>query len=196
MQIWQLICSHSPLMVEYTSHAQPVNNTCNIDPLGITLFLSQRAFTNNKKAEREVGLNRVNTISMIQTKYSKTWLIWKSRDRKKVYWIMKNLYNSVFFLLANILLEKFVLLLLVRYAVAYYAVAVTHYCFTLCSVVINVTFNTVKPLSIISERTMKNKQWMPENNVCGEVIYFELFEKNCTDFSFELWIIMVLKISR
>jgi hypothetical protein len=60
-----------------------------------------------------------------------------------------------------------------------------------CSVVIIVMFNTVKPLSIISERTTKNK--------CGrmidvgkfffsQVILGELYEKGHyrADFSFEL----------
>jgi hypothetical protein len=38
-------------------------------------------------------------------------------------------------------------------------------------------FNTVKPLSIVSERS-KNKQ-MQENVRYGKVIYFELFGENC-----------------
>jgi hypothetical protein len=36
----------------------------------------------------------------------------------------------------------------------------------------------MKPLSIIPERTVNNKQ-MRENESCGKVIYFELFAKNC-----------------
>jgi hypothetical protein len=36
--------------------------------------------------------------------------------------------------------------------------------------VINVMFNTVKPLSIVSERIAKNK--------CAKVTYFELFGEN------------------
>jgi hypothetical protein len=40
-------------------------------------------------------------------------------------------------------------------------------------------FNIVKPLSIISEGTAKNKRWMPENDSFGKVIYFELRGENC-----------------
>jgi hypothetical protein len=77
---------------------------------------------------------------------------------------MKNLHNKTFFLkLANSLLEKLLLLLLVRYAITRRAIRVKNYHFTWCSVVINLMFNTLKPLSIISERTMKNKQLMRES---------------------------------
>jgi hypothetical protein len=75
--------------------------------------------------------------------------------------------------LANSLLEKLVLLLSVWYAVACHSITVTNYRFTWCTVVINVMFNTVKPLSIISKRTAEI------NNECGEVTYFKLFEENC-----------------
>jgi hypothetical protein len=37
----------------------------------------------------------------------------------------------------------------------------------------------VKPLSVVSERTMKNKQRMWENTSCGKVIYLKLFGENC-----------------
>jgi hypothetical protein len=71
---------------------------------------------------------------------------------------MKNLCNSAFFLkLAKYLLEKIVLLLSVQYAIACHAITVTNYHFMWCSVVIEVMFNTVKPPSVISERTAKNK---------------------------------------
>jgi hypothetical protein len=56
--------------------------------------------------------------------------------------------------------------------VACHAITVTNYRFTWCSVVINVTFNTVKPLSV-SEGSAK------KNNKRGKVIYFELFGENC-----------------
>jgi len=58
--------------------------------------------------------------------------------------------------LVNSLLEKLVLLLLIQYSIARHAITVTNYYFMWCSVVINV-INTVKPLSIVSERTEKNK---------------------------------------
>jgi hypothetical protein len=60
----------------------------------------------------------------------------------KSFWIMMNLYNSKSFKkLANSLLRKLVLLLSVQYAVACHAITVTNYCFTWCSVVINVIRN-------------------------------------------------------
>jgi hypothetical protein len=58
---------------------------------------------------------------------------------------------------ANNLLEKLILLLSVQSAIACLTITVTNYRFMWCSVVINMTFNTVKPLSIISERTTKNE---------------------------------------
>jgi hypothetical protein len=65
---------------------------------------------------------------------------------------MKNLCYSDNFL------EKLVLFLSMQYAIAYHAITVTNYHFMWCGVMINVMFNTVKPLFIISERTTKNKQ--------------------------------------
>jgi hypothetical protein len=69
------------------------------------------------------------------------------------------------------MLEKLVLLLSVRYAIACHAITVTNYRITWCIVVINVMFNTVKTLSIIFEGNAKNKQMR-------EGIYFELFREN------------------
>jgi hypothetical protein len=46
--------------------------------------------------------------------------------------------------------------------------------------VINLLFNTFKPLSIVSERTVKNKR-LQEDDRCGKVIYFELFGENCME---------------
>jgi hypothetical protein len=43
---------------------------------------------------------------------AKTWLIRNSRDKKKVFLIVKNLYNSKLKKIANILLKELVLLLL------------------------------------------------------------------------------------
>jgi hypothetical protein len=96
----------------------------------------------------------------------------KFKGPKKVFWIIKNFYNSNK-KLAN-LLEKLVLLLSVRYAATCHTIPVINHCFTWCGVVINVMFNTVKPLLIVSERTAKNKQWM-----WGSYFYFELLGKNC-----------------
>jgi hypothetical protein len=71
---------------------------------------------------------------------------------------MKNFYNSkIKKKKANNLLEKLVWLLSVRYAVACHAITVTNYHFTWCTLVLNVIFNTVKSLSIVSEGTAKNK---------------------------------------
>jgi hypothetical protein len=69
---------------------------------------------------------------------------------------MKNLYNSIKKMATN-LLETLVLLLSVQYAVACHTITVTNYHFTWHIVVINVVFNTVKPLSVVSERIAKNK---------------------------------------
>jgi hypothetical protein len=69
---------------------------------------------------------------------------------------MKNLYNSYLKKIVNMLLEKLVLLIWVLYAVACHSV--TKYCFTWCSVVIHVMFNTVKLSYIVFEKTDKNKQ--------------------------------------
>jgi hypothetical protein len=81
--------------------------------------------------------------------------------------------------------------------------SVTDYHFTWCNAVINVMFNPVKPLSIISERTAKNKQLLWENNRCGKVICFQLFwgklygNVHCrADFSLKLQIIKVFEIIR
>jgi hypothetical protein len=50
----------------------------------------------------------------------------------------------------------------------------------------------VKPVSIVSEKTAKNKRWMQEKDSCGKVIYFELTGKNCmkiiTQDKFLFWI--------
>jgi hypothetical protein len=43
-----------------------------------------------------------------------------------------------------------------------------------------VTFNILKPVSLVSEWTAKNKR-MWENHAYGKVIYFELFEENCME---------------
>jgi hypothetical protein len=87
-----------------------------------------------------------------------------------------NIYNSKLKKkLANNLLEKLVLLLLVWYAIACHAITVTNLHFTWYSVVINLMFNTVKPLSIFSERNIKNKQWMQEKNSCETVMYSKIF---------------------
>jgi hypothetical protein len=72
---------------------------------------------------------------------AKTWLIQNSRGKKKGFWIMKNLYNSKFIKLYN-LLKKLVMLLSVLYEVTCHDITVTNYNFTCCSVVINVIFNT------------------------------------------------------
>jgi hypothetical protein len=58
----------------------------------------------------------------------------------------------------------------VQYAVACHAITVTNYRFTWCIIVINVMFNTVKPLAIVFERSMKNKQWMREKIDLGQLI--------------------------
>jgi hypothetical protein len=72
-------------------------------------------------------------------------------------------------------MPKLVLLLSVRYAITCLAITVTSCHFTWCSVVINVMFNTVKPLSIVSdERTSKI------NDERGKVVYFELFGGKCS----------------
>jgi hypothetical protein len=70
-----------------------------------------------------------------------------------------------------------------------------------CSVVINVVFNTRKPLSIDSERAAKSKR-MRENYRCGsylfQIIWGELYE-NChyrIDFSFEVLNIKAFEITR
>jgi hypothetical protein len=60
-----------------------------------------------------------------------------------------------------------VLLLLVQYAVTCHTITITK----------NMISNTVKPLSIFSEGTIKNKQ-MRENGTCGKVICFKLFGEN------------------
>jgi hypothetical protein len=116
---------------------------------------------------------------------------------------MKNLYNSNFKeeKLANSVLEKLVLLLSVQYAISCHAISVTDYNFMWYSVVINVMFNTVKPLSIVSKRSVTNKQ------IQETIGARKLFISNCLrriawklsllgNFSFKLWIIKVLKISR
>jgi hypothetical protein len=72
---------------------------------------------------------------------------------------MEDLYIYIFFKkVGNSLLEKLVLLLSVQYAIPSHAITVTKYRFMWYSVVINVSFNTVKLLSIISERTAENKR--------------------------------------
>lgn len=48
-----------PLMVDYASHAQPVNDTCSVDPLQMTPILSQAAFLDNEKSERMVSLHLI-----------------------------------------------------------------------------------------------------------------------------------------
>jgi hypothetical protein len=78
---------------------------------------------------------------------------------------MKNLCNSKFKKLADTLLGKLVLLLSVWYAIACHAITVTNYP-SWCSVV-------MKPLSIISERTVKNKWWMQESYLF-QIIWGEL----------------------
>jgi hypothetical protein len=90
---------------------------------------------------------------------------------------VKNVCNSKLKKIAYNLLEELVLLLSARYLVACYAITVTNYCFTWYSVVINVMFNTVKPLSIITQRTLENKR-MRGNDSCGKVTYFKLFGEN------------------
>jgi hypothetical protein len=57
--------------------------------------------------------------------------------------------------------------------------SLSNYHFMWCSVVINVIINTAKPLSIVSERTAKNKRQMWENDRGRKVIYLELFGENC-----------------
>jgi hypothetical protein len=85
---------------------------------------------------------------------------------------MKNLYTLKFKKkLGNTLLEKLLFLLSLRYAIACHAITVTNYRFTWCNVVINVMFNPVKPLLIISERPVKNKQ-------CGKRHTVKLFFSN------------------
>jgi hypothetical protein len=76
---------------------------------------------------------------------------------------MKNLYNSNKKKLTNNLPEKLVLLLSTQYAISCHAITFTNYHFMWCGVVINVIFNTVKSLSTVSERNVKNKQRM-----CGK----------------------------
>jgi hypothetical protein len=82
----------------------------------------------------------------LKWRYSKTWLIWNSRDKKKI-----ELWRTSIIQIkkANNLLEKLVLLLSVWYVIACHAIAVTNYHFTLCSVVISVVIKTVNPLSIV-----------------------------------------------
>jgi hypothetical protein len=118
---------------------------------------------------------------------SKTWLIWNSSDQKKVFWMMKNLNNSILLNQLTISLKKLVLLLLVWYAITCHVITVTNYHFTWCSVVINVMFNTVKPPTIVSERTAKHKWWMWESYLLW-IIWVELYENYHyrADFSFEL----------
>jgi hypothetical protein len=65
--------------------------------------------------------------------------------------IIKNFLKA----LANNLLEKLVLLLSVQYVIACHVITVTNYHLTWYSVVINEIFNTVKPLSIVSEDSEK-----------------------------------------
>jgi hypothetical protein len=63
--------------------------------------------------------------------------------KRKVFWIMKNLYLLLIFLkLANSLLKELVLLLSVRYAVTCDAFTLTNYKFTWCSEVISIIFNS------------------------------------------------------
>jgi hypothetical protein len=96
--------------------------------------------------------------------------------REEVFWIIKNLYNLIFFKLANSLLE---LLILVRYAVACHAITVTNHRFTWCCVVINVMCNTVE-------------------GCLYQIILGELYDNyhSRADFSFELQIIKVFEITR
>jgi hypothetical protein len=91
---------------------------------------------------------------------------------------MKNLYNSK--LKKVNLLEKLVLLLLVQNAITCHAITVTNYHFTWCSAMINVMFNTVKPLSIVSERTVKIDDERGITTDAG-VTYFKLFGENCME---------------
>jgi hypothetical protein len=109
---------------------------------------------------------------------------------------MKNLCNS-FFKIPNNLLEKLVLLLLAQHAIACHTITVIYYSFTSCSVVINLMFSTLKPLSIVSERIKKNKRWMRESYLFW-IIWRELYEDYHyrAELSFELRIIKVFEITR
>jgi hypothetical protein len=81
---------------------------------------------------------------------------------------MKNLYNLCFF---NELFVGKSTVAAVGAICSCLSPSLSQISFTLCSVVINVMFNTVKPLSIISERMTKNK-WMWEDKRCGKVFFF------------------------
>jgi hypothetical protein len=109
--------------------------------------------------------NKINTVK--PGKFKTHGIIFFNCDKHLQFKIKKKLANN--------LLEKLVLLLLVWYAIACHAITVTNLHFTWCSVVINLMFNTVKPLSIFSERNIKNKQWMQEKNRCEIVMYSKIF---------------------
>jgi hypothetical protein len=85
--------------------------------------------------------------------------------------VMRNLYTT-FFKLANNLLEKLILLPLVRYATACHAITVINYRLTWCSVVINVMVITVTPLSIVSERTRKINDECKKTKDAGKLFIF------------------------
>jgi hypothetical protein len=122
--------------------------------------------------------------------YSKIWLVWNSGDKKLSFWIMKNLCNSNK-KTANNLLSKLVLVLSVWYVIASHSITVTNYHFKWCSVI----FNTVKPLSIISEGTAKNDEWGKRQlwQLFFQIIWGELYENYHyrADFSFKLQLIKV-----
>jgi hypothetical protein len=61
---------------------------------------------------------------------------------------------------------------------------VTNYCFTWYSVVINLMFNTLKPLSIFSERTAKKNMDVGKFQIIWEELYGNYDYR--ADFSFEL----------
>jgi hypothetical protein len=95
---------------------------------------------------------------------SKIWLILNSTYQKSLLNYEETLQFRIKKEKANNVLEKLVLLQSVWYAITCHIISITNYHFTWCSVVINVMFNAVKPLSIVSERTAINK------DKCGKTI--------------------------
>jgi hypothetical protein len=117
--------------------------------------------------------------SQFSINYSKTWLIWNSRDQKKVFKLCRtSIIQNFVKQLANNSLEKLVLFLSVSCATVCYAITVTNYHFTCCSVAINVTFNTVKLYPFL-KKSAKNKRWMQQNTDAGKLLFWNIW--------WELW---------
>jgi hypothetical protein len=79
--------------------------------------------------------NHTHTHLLLNLYYSKTSLVWNSRDQKKKFsfelWTISKIQNNT--KIANDLLEKLVLLISAWYATGCHAITVTNYCFMWCS---------------------------------------------------------------